>query len=311
MSHIYILSPSSSVLDKAAYKRGITRLMAQGHILEIDQDVLSRSTRFAGDDMQRLSAIKRAAASGADVVMTTRGGYGISRLLGQLPYKAIAKSIDKGTEWVGFSDVTALSLAVMAQTGRSTWAGPALIEDFGRADADGGIDEITLACFDDVISGMAEGTGWRIGKDDPTEFGYQDLTLWGGNLSMVCSMVGTPYLPKVRSGALFLEDVAEPPYRVERMLTQLLHAGVLAQQKVIMLGAFNRFTASSQDKGFAMKTVVQWLRANTKARVLTQLPHGHVSTKVMLPVGKTVDVMVQAKEALVFWSHDHSDTHSS
>jgi muramoyltetrapeptide carboxypeptidase len=311
MSHIYILSPSSSVLDKAAYKRGITRLMAQGHTLEIDQDVLSRSTRFAGDDMQRLSAIKRAAASGADVVMTTRGGYGISRLLGQLPYKAIAKSIDKGTEWVGFSDVTALSLAVMAQTGRSTWAGPALIEDFGRADADGGIDEITLACFDDVISGMAEGTGWRIGKDDPTEFGYQDLTLWGGNLSMVCSMVGTPYLPKVRSGALFLEDVAEPPYRVERMLTQLLHAGVLAQQKVIMLGAFNRFTASSQDKGFAMKTVVQWLRANTKARVLTQLPHGHVSTKVMLPVGKTVDVMVQAKEALVFWSHDHSDTHSS
>ena len=311
MSHIYILSPSSSVLDKAAYKRGIARLMAQGHTLEIDQDVLSRSTRFAGDDVQRLSAIKRAAASGADVVMTTRGGYGISRLLGQLPYKAIAKSIDKGTEWVGFSDMTALSLAVMAQTGRSTWAGPALIEDFGRADADGGIDEITLACFDDVISGMAEGTGWRIGKDDPTEFGYQDLTLWGGNLSMVCSMVGTPYLPKVSSGALFLEDVAEPPYRVERMLSQLLHAGVLAQQKVIMLGAFNRFTASSQDKGFAMKTVVQWLRANTKARVLTQLPHGHVSTKVMLPVGKTVDVMVQAKEALVFWSHDHSDTHSS
>ncbi len=311
MSHIYILSPSSSVLDKAAYKRGIARLMAQGHTLEIDQDVLSRSTRFAGDDVQRLSAIKRAAASGADVVMTTRGGYGISRLLGQLPYKAIAKSIDKGTEWVGFSDMTALSLAVMAQTGRSTWAGPALIEDFGRADADGGIDEITLACFNDVISGMAEGTGWRIGKDDPTEFGYQDLTLWGGNLSMVCSMVGTPYLPKVSSGALFLEDVAEPPYRVERMLSQLLHAGVLAQQKVIMLGAFNRFTASSQDKGFAMKTVVQWLRANTKARVLTQLPHGHVSTKVMLPVGKTVDVMVQAKEALVFWSHDHSDTHSS
>ena len=311
MSHIYILSPSSSVLDKAAYKRGIARLMAQGHTLEIDQDVLSRSTRFAGDDVQRLSAIKRAAASGADVVMTTRGGYGISRLLGQLPYKAIAKSIDKGTQWVGFSDVTALSLAVMAQTGRSTWAGPALIEDFGRADADGGIDEITLACFDDVISGMAEGTGWRIGKDDPTEFGYQDLTLWGGNLSMVCSMVGTPYLPKVSNGALFLEDVAEPPYRVERMLTQLLHAGVLAQQKVIMLGAFNRFTVSAQDKGFAMKTVVQWLRANTKARVLTQLPHGHVNTKVMLPVGKTVDVMVQAKEALVFWSHDHSDTDSN
>jgi muramoyltetrapeptide carboxypeptidase len=305
MSHIYILSPSSSVLDKAAYKRGIKRLTAQGHTLEIDPDALSRSTRFAGDDEQRLAAIKRAAASGADVVMTTRGGYGISRLLSKLPYKAIAKSIDKGTQWVGFSDVTALSLSVLAQTGRSTWAGPAVLEDFGRADADGGVDDITHACFDDMLSGMSEGTGWRIGKDDPTNFGYQDLTLWGGNLSLVCSLLGTPYLPSITNGALFLEDVAEPPYRVERMLTQLLHAGVLAQQKVIMLGAFNRFSASVQDKGYGMKSVVQWLRANTKARVITQLPFGHVPTKVMLPVGRVVDVMVQGKEALVFWSHDH------
>ena len=305
MSHIYIISPSSCVLDKASYKRGIKRLMAQGHTLEIDACVLSRSTRFAGDDEQRLAAIARAAASGADVVMTTRGGYGISRLLPKLSFKAIAKSIDKGTHWVGFSDFTGLSLAVMAKTQRSTWAGPAVIEDFGRADADGGVDDITQACFDDVLSGMGEGTGWRIAKDDPTEFGYQDLMLWGGNLSLVCSLVGTPYLPTVNNGALFLEDVAEPPYRIERMLTQLLHAGVLAQQKVIMLGAFNRFSPSAQDKGFGMKSVVAWLRANTKARVLTQLPFGHVPTKVMLPVGKSVDVMVQGREALVFWSHDH------
>ena len=305
MSHIYILSPSSSVVDKAAYKRGIKRLMAQGHTLEIDECVLSRSTRFAGDDEQRLAAVARAAASGANVVMTTRGGYGISRLLPKLPYKAIAKSIDKGTQWVGFSDFTALSLAVMAKTQRSTWAGPAVIEDFGRADADGGVDDITNACFDDVLSGMGEGTGWRIAKDDPTEFGYQDLMLWGGNLSMVCSLVGTPYMPVVNNGVLFLEDVAEPPYRIERMLTQLLHAGVLAQQKVIVLGAFNRFSASVQDKGFGLKSVVAWLRANTKARVLTQLPFGHVPTKVMLPIGTTVDVMVQGKEALVFWAHDH------
>ena len=91
MSHIYILSPSSSVLDKAAYKRGITRLMAQGHTLDIDQDVLSRSTRFAGDDVQRLSAIKRAAASGADVVMSSTAYGGSSQVTDVLAARAPSK----------------------------------------------------------------------------------------------------------------------------------------------------------------------------------------------------------------------------
>ena len=93
MSHIYIYSPSSAVRDKAAFKRGVARLKTLGHEVEIDEAALTSHMRFAGDDATRLEAIGRAAASGADVALISRGGYGLTRLLPALPGKAIAKAV--------------------------------------------------------------------------------------------------------------------------------------------------------------------------------------------------------------------------
>jgi muramoyltetrapeptide carboxypeptidase len=85
------------------------------------------------------------------------------------------------------------------------------------------------------------------------------------------------------------------------MLTQLLHAGVLGQQKAIVLGAFNRYILGPHDRGFKLQTVVDGLRAQLKIPVLTGLPFGHVPTKVLLPVGRAVEMAVSGREALVFW----------
>ena len=157
MASIYVYSPSSAVRDRAALRRGIRRLTALGHEVELDPDALAVYQRFAGDDATRLAAIGRAAASGADVALITRGGYGLTRLLPALPYRQIARAAERGTRFVGFSDFTALQLACFARTGTVTWAGPALGEDFGAA---GEADDITLACFDDLASGRGEGAGW-------------------------------------------------------------------------------------------------------------------------------------------------------
>jgi muramoyltetrapeptide carboxypeptidase len=92
MAHIYIFSPSSAVRDKAAFRRGIKRLKAQGHEVEVDVSAFDTHMRFAGDDATRITAITRAAASGANVALISRGGYGLSRILPALPYKQIAKS---------------------------------------------------------------------------------------------------------------------------------------------------------------------------------------------------------------------------
>ncbi|MDR2154096.1 MAG: LD-carboxypeptidase [Burkholderiaceae bacterium] len=320
MAHIYVYSPSGAVRDRAAFRRGVRCLRTLGHDVEIDPAALAHWQRFAGDDATRLAAIARAVASGADVALTTRGGYGLTRLLPTLSYKTITRAIDRGTRFVGFSDFTALQLALLASTGGVTWAGPALCEGFGARSGDdlpegpgdasvpSGPDEIMLACFDDLVSGRTEGTGWRLPAADVTALASRrhlahQATLWGGNLSMLASLLGTPWWPEVNEGVLFLEDVGEHPYRIERLLAQLLYAGVLARQKAILLGSFNDYRLTPHDRGYSLGKAVDWLRGKLKTPVLTKLPFGHVSTKVLLPVGAKVDLLIEGREALVLWGH--------
>ena len=302
MAHIYIFSPSSAVRDKAAFRRGLRRLKAQGHEVEVDESALDSHMRFAGDDAARVAAICRAAASGANVAMISRGGYGLTRILPALPYKQIAKAIDDGMQFVGLSDFTAFNQAVYAKTGRISWQGPALGEDFGHEQEP---DDIMQACFDDLLLEQGEGTGWQLPKSESERrVLVKDATLWGGNLTVLTSMLGTPYFPQIKGGVLFLEDVGEHPYRVERMLTQLLHAGVLAQQKAVLMGQFSHFKlVPAHDKGFKLSTVVDWLRSQIKTPVLTGLPFGHVDTKVLLPVGASVDLVTEERDALMVWGH--------
>lgn len=300
--HIYIYSPSSAVRDKAAFKRGVQRLKALGYEVEVDVAALSSYQRFAGDDETRLAAISRAAASAADIALISRGGYGLTRILPQINYKAVAKAVANGTQFVGLSDFTALQTALLAKTGAVTWAGPALGEDFGTADQP---DDIMEACFDDLVCGQGEGSGWQLPKSaaDAAPWRVKNAVLWGGNLAILSSLVGTPYLPSVKRGILFLEDVNEHPYRVERMLTQLLHAGVLGQQKAIVLGQFSNYKLVPHDKGFKLATVFEWLQRQVKVPVLTGLPFGHVATKVVLPVGAKVTLAVDGRDAFLLWGH--------
>lgn len=322
--HIYIYSPSSAVRDKTSFKRGIKRLKALGHDIEVDEAALAKFQRFAGDDETRLAAIHRAAASGADVALIARGGYGLTRILPAIHYKALAKSIEKGCKFVGQSDFTALQMALLAKTGGSsgavTWAGPALGEDFGTEAVP---DDIMEACFDDLITGQGEGAGWQLPKNKTLDandsaatyahkntvtgsFVIQNATLWGGNLAVIASLIGTPYLPAVKGGILFIEDVGEHPYRVERILTHLLHAGVLASQKAIVFGQFSNYKlVPGYDSGFNLAKVAARLQGQVKARVLMGLPFGHVPTKVLLPVGAKVTLAVEAGEALIVWGDQH------
>lgn len=329
--HIYIYSPSGAVRDKAAFKRGVARLKKLGHEVEIDEAALASHLRFAGDDETRLAAIHRATASGADVALISRGGYGLTRILPGIHYKKVAKAIESGMLFVGISDFTAFQSAVLARTGGITWAGPALCEGFGVGGKPDQVDGHTLgespvpddimeACFDDLITGQGEGAGWRQlrevspstikniatpaqGTGANPEYGIKNAVVWGGNLAVLTSLLGTPYFPDVKGGILFLEDVAEHPYRIERMLTQLLHAGVLGRQKAIVLGQFTEYKLVPHDRGYKLQTVVDWLRQQIKAPVLTNLPYGHVATKVILPVGAKADLMVEGRDALLYWGH--------
>jgi muramoyltetrapeptide carboxypeptidase len=177
------------------------------------------------------------------------------------------------------------------------------------------------ACFGDLVTGQGEGCGWRLPKSGIKKIAedidlscenavndacsIHDAMLWGGNLTMLASLVGTPYLPVVKNGILFIEDVGEHPYRVERMLAQLLQAGVLNQQKAIIFGQFSHYKLVAHDKGYKMDSVFTWLQSQVTAQVLTGLPFGHIATKVVLPVGLPVTLAIEGRDVFLLWGHQH------
>ena len=126
-------------------------------------------------------------------------------------------------------------------------------------------------------------------------------TLWGGNLSIVNSLLATPHWPRVKGGILFVEDVNEHPYRVERNLLQLQQAGVLDAQKAIVLGAVSGWRKSPHDRGYSLASMLARIRAATRTPILTGLPFGHVATKVTLPVGAKVQLLVDRRQAFIAW----------
>ncbi|MDP9046362.1 MAG: LD-carboxypeptidase [Pseudomonadota bacterium] len=309
MTSLTLFSPAGVHLKAAPVKLAAKRLKALGFEVDLDDAALLRHQRFAGDDDARLDALHRVAKAAPDIALATRGGYGLTRLLDRIDWKAVARSVERGTRWVGHSDLTVLQLGLLANSrsgaDRVTWAGPLAAGDFGRPDAEGGVDDVTLDCFMEAMSGALEAVGFR------TEAGFDGLTargvLWGGTLSMVNSLLGTPHFPHVKGGILFLEDVNEHPYRVERSLLQLHQAGVLDAQKAVVLGQFNGWRPSPNDRGYTLKSAVAHLRSVTRTPILTGLPFGHVPTKVCLPIGAGVTLLVQGREVLIGWEHAHGD----
>ena len=302
MTLLHLFSPSGVVARAASLRLAAKRLQALGFEVQVDASALARQQRFAGDDDTRLAALHRVAAAAPSIAMPSRGGYGLTRLLDRVDWKLLSRSVEQGTRWVGHSDFTAIQLGLLAHGGAPSWAGPMACDDFGRDDKAGGVDEVTRDCFCEAMRGELEAVGFR------TEAGCDGLgvsgRLWGGNLAMVMSLLGTPHWPAaklIKGGILFLEDVNEHPYRVERSLLQLQQAGVLQAQKAVVLGAFSAWKPSPLDRGYTLKTMVARVRAGMKTPLLTGLPFGHVQPKVTLPVGRKVQLLVQGRDVLIGW----------
>lgn len=312
MTSLILYTPAGVLMSAAPLTLAAKRLKALGFEVSIDASARARHQRFAGDDDTRLAALHRVAEAAPDIALATRGGYGLTRLLDRIDWALISRSIEAGTRWVGHSDVTALQLGLLAHAKPGalpvSWAGPLACEDFGRADDAGGVDEITRDCFVEAMSGVLEAVGFR------TEAGFNGLqargTLWGGNLCMVNSLLGTKHFPRIKGGVLFLEDVNEHPYRIERSLLQLHQAGVLDAQKAVLLGDFTAWRKVPSDRGYSLKSVVAHLRSVTKTPILTGLPVGHGPLKLTMPVGAKVELLVEGREVLVGWAHPgHAHAH--
>lgn len=285
-----IVAPSGYLPEAATIDRAAQVFAARGWRVQAGDTCFARSERFAGDDDLRATELQRFCTDRTlDLVLAARGGYGLTRILDRLDFAAIGAA---GRLICGYSDFTAFNLAYLARAGGVSLHGPSAT-DFG-AEQPSAFTIDTL--FATVEQWRGDGSfAARFEADGPD----LDLrgTLWGGNLALVCALLGTPYFPKVRGGILFLEDVNEPAYKIERMLVQLEHAGVLARQKAVLLGHFDPVTPVPNDNGFSLDGVIARLRARLPCPVITGLPFGHVARKLTLPVGMRLDLRLRSGSA--------------
>ncbi len=290
---IYLMSPAGRITEPARIEQARAHLKQMGYRTAVDRTALAAHQRFAGTDAQRAAAFGRALRHDAEIVMATRGGYGMTRLLPHLDWRALA---DSGKRFVGHSDFTAFQLALLAQTGATSWAGPMASYDFGGKR----VNALTADLFGEAMRNELDLLSFETDDADPVD---ARGILWGGNLALVSALVGTPWMPRVR-GILFLEDVNESAYRIERMLIQLLQAGILARQKAIVLGRFTDMPDSPLDAGYNLPSVIAWLRSQIDTPIITGLPFGHVALKATLPVGASIGIATEPGMAHLLF-HEH------
>jgi len=280
MSTIHLIAPSGYCINQKAATLAVERLEQQGHRLENQQAIARRLERFAGSDEQRLADINALTQlRGQDIiVMPVRGGYGASRLLAAIDWQGLAERQQQQPLLIcGHSDFTAIQLGLLATGKVITFSGPMLAGNFGASELDAfTVEHFWRALRNETFSVEWQGDGPRC---------HVAGTLWGGNLAMLNSLIGTPWLPIVNGGILVVEDINEPVYRVERMLLQLAQAGILSSQRALILGSFSQAQPNDYDAGYNLQTMVDYLRSQLNIPVITGLAFGHEPQTVTLPLG--------------------------
>lgn len=280
MSLFHLIAPSGYCINQQAALRGVQRLTDAGHQVENDEVIRRRYQRFAGTDAERLADVNSLASltSPDTIVMPVRGGYGASRLLDRIDWQSLASRQQRNPLLIcGHSDFTAIQAGLLAQANVITFSGPMLAANFGAET----LNTFTEQHFWLALRKAQFTVEWQ---GDGPQCDAQG-TLWGGNLAMLISLIGTPWMPTIDKGILVLEDVNEHPFRVERMLLQLEYAGILNRQSAIVLGSFSGAAPNEYDAGYSLESVYTFLRSRLSVPLITGLDFGHEQRTVTLPIG--------------------------
>ncbi|MCE5284451.1 MAG: LD-carboxypeptidase [Pelosinus sp.] len=276
-----IIAPASPG-DKGAAEAGMAFLETQGFTIKLGKSVFDAWGDLAGPDLLRAEDINTMFADPQiDGIICLRGGYGTMRLLNLLDYALIKKN---PKVFVGYSDITALHLSINQRTGLATFHGPMTASDFGKNPPD-----YTWNAFRRAVT-APEPLGLIANPPDtPSPIvitpGEAAGTLTGGNLSLIAATLGTPYEIDTRGKLLFLEDVGEAPYRIDRMLTQLTLAGKLADAAGIVLDVFAGCQEEADSTSFSVEEVLYDRLGHLQKPVLYKLYFGHTPLKATLPIG--------------------------
>jgi len=271
---IAICAPAGPV-DASRLERGIARLRAAGYVPEIAEGVLASKGYLAGGDAHRARRFEWALTlPEARAVMAARGGFGTARILPLVDWK---KAIRRRRLIVGFSDLTAVLSYLSTRLGFPCLHGPMAAADLALRFDPGALD-----AFSRLAAGkVAPREPWG-DPADRLRGGPAEGVLTGGCLSVLTSLLGTPYEPDFRGALLFLEDVGEPAYRLDRMLTQWIQSGRLSKISGILAGTMAPARGESQED---LRRVFHEAGKRLGVPVRYGFPAGHDGKNVALPFG--------------------------
>lgn len=293
---IGICAPSGAVKEDRLQK-GVDALKRAGYRVKVVGCTGQDWRYFSASDEMRLAALHSLLSDPeVSMIMAARGGYGLSRLLDRIDYDLLAASRQI---MIGFSDFTALHLAALAVAKKVTFAGPMAASDFL------GVQPEDQAWMEQYLWRTLRGEAVSVTLDPFVDGGQAIIEgpIWGGNLTVLASLVGTRFFPEVPGGILFLEDVDEQPYAVERTLLQLEHAGVFAQQKALVLGGFTNCAPTNASRyPYSMAHVTETLRERLSIPLITGLPFGHIQRKITIPVGMHAQISINPGNTILSFS---------
>jgi muramoyltetrapeptide carboxypeptidase len=284
---IGIVSPASPPADPTIVDRGAGALEGLGFKVILAPNVRNRRGFLAGSDRERAADLMGMFADPRiKAMLCVRGGYGCARILPLLDYRFIRAN---PKILIGYSDITSLHCALLSQANLVTFHGPTLNAGFIKPNpAPFAWRSLVRTLMQPAVPGSIC-DGYNRKTISVVRRGSASGRLVGGNLSLICTTVGTPYQPSFKKKILFLEDIDEAPYRFDRMLTHLLNAGVLQQVAGIAVG-LNNNCVDAKAKGSTeyRQTVDDVLKERLsplKVPIVTGLPFGHAPLNATLPVG--------------------------
>jgi muramoyltetrapeptide carboxypeptidase len=285
---IAVVAPASAPRSLSTYRDGLARL-DETYDVRFAWAPGAERGYLAAPDPDRLDALHRAFADPEiRAIVCVRGGYGCLRLLPDIDWALARKT---PTLIVGYSDVTALHLAAYREARLPGLSGP-VVTEWAQAEAatlgsfrawSRGERPSVVDAFDATLTPLAPGTATG--------------PLLGGNLSVLSRLLGTRFAPAFDGAILVLEEVAEPPYRVDRMFAHLQHAGVLDAVAGVVLGAFSVGDLDPEKPTLSLDTVFADYLGNRPYPVVTGLPYGHRLPRCSLPLGVPVRLHATADTA--------------
>jgi muramoyltetrapeptide carboxypeptidase len=278
-AHIAILA-ASGPSDRARIEAGARNLERHGHRVTLAGNIDRRYRGYlAGSDEERAQEVNRFLRSSEyDAFFFARGGYGAMRILDRIDYAAIAAD---PRPLVGFSDVTAIQQAMAMHAGVASFHGPMVNLDFNLRDGQGLSPDVER-WFWSMLAGEAPLT-WSFDVRDVINEGEVEGVLFGGCLALTTALVGTPYDFWVDDGIWFWEDVDEPVYRIDRMLTHLRLSGRMQRVRGVVIGALKDCGNDAE-----MLVFLRDFFSPLGVPVVRNLPIGHHGDNLLMPIGRTV-----------------------